>query len=151
LLRGSKCAIGFLTRFGLRGNISFTIRSASSPRPAHVLRHQPLVPAATPPGHEVQAATRGTNARCRLRRPPAWRGITQRSGGHVPAVAVEQVEHRVERRGDGVGVGLSQPLEPRAKLLVEEGELAVEYQRAGRRLPDGRSHASESGLVVASA
>jgi len=65
--------------------------------------------------------------------------FTERAPGELPAVVVEQIEHHEHRRrGDGVRVGLAEPVEPRPELLVVDGDLAVEDQGAGRQLRDRR-------------
>jgi len=61
--------------------------------------------------------------------------ITERPGGQVTALVVQQVKrHEQRRRGDGLGVRLAQAVEPRAELLVVDRDLAVEHERARRQL-----------------
>jgi hypothetical protein len=67
------------------------------------------------------------------------------------ACVVESVVERYEdrRRGDGVRVRLTQPIEARAKLLVEDRDRAIEGECARRQLRDGGRDAGEAACVVA--
>jgi hypothetical protein len=80
----------------------------------------------------------------------AGAAITERAAGQVPALVGQEVERHVERRrGDGVGVRLAEPVEAGPELLVEDGRLPVEHQRAGGQLRDGGGKVSETAGVVA--
>jgi hypothetical protein len=71
--------------------------------------------------------------------------ITERARGQGAAVAVQQVERHVDgRRRDGGSVWLAQPVEARAKLLVEDRRLAVEDQRPRRQRPDRSCEIAEA-------
>jgi hypothetical protein len=76
-----------------------------------------------------------------------WRGAPPRRDR--AAVAVEQVERHVERRcGNRGGIGLAQPVEPGPELLVVDGHLGVQHQRARGQLRDGGRHVAEAARVI---
>jgi hypothetical protein len=58
---------------------------------------------------------------------------------------VQQIEHHEQRRrGDGVGVRLAEPFKPGPELLIVDGYLAVQHERAGGQLRDGRRDVREA-------
>jgi hypothetical protein len=62
---------------------------------------------------------------------------------------VQQVEHHEQRRrGDGVRVGLAQPVEAGPELLVVDRHLAIQHERAGGQLRDRGGQVSEAARVV---
>jgi hypothetical protein len=71
------------------------------------------------------------------------------SGRGDPGYSRSNARHEQRRRGDGVGVRLTQPLEAGPELLVVHGQLAVEHERARRELRDGGREISEPPRVVA--
>jgi hypothetical protein len=70
-----------------------------------------------------------------------WRMLAYKDADRVRLVS--------RRRGDGVQVLLSKPVEPRAELVVEGRDLAVGHQGAGGELRDGGGQVGESAGVVA--
>ena len=97
------------------------------------------------------AAAPRRSARYRRRRPPAGRG------DHAAAARSGRGRRGTERRtpppaGGGVamaaGLGVAQPLEPGPQLLVADGDVPIEHERAGGQLHDRGGDAGEAPGVV---
>jgi hypothetical protein len=107
---------------------SYTLRSSLATLPSVpaldclLLRLQPVL--REPPHREHQLAV-GDD----VLHPGA--AVTERLSGQVTAVLVQQLEnHEDRRRGDSLRVRLPQPVEPGPELAVEDGHLAIEYERS---------------------
>src|SRR5262249_59802325 len=78
--------------------------------------------------------------------------FAQWASGRFTPVAIKHVErdeHR--RRGDGVWVGLAQPVGARTGLLVENRHLDVEDDRASGQLSERRDVEESSGMGATAA